>query len=195
MFFAVCNANHTHENRVWHHLGTVRLTVLFHRGLLNLCNQAPLGMENQIVCIHDVNTVLAPQSYGAPFRMFYGLTQPLLARRARKITTVSHFSARMLDQFGYCDEGKITVIPNGHEHVHQWNAGASQLPLKERQRPYIFVLGSQAKHKKHPTDYVDRRGSCTTAALTSLSQEDPPQSSRTPGMAEVSSGNSLGFRQ
>ncbi len=160
--------------------------------LLNLCNQAPLGMENQIVCIHDVNTVLAPQSYGAPFRMFYGLTQPLLARRARKITTVSHFSARMLDQFGYCDEGKITVIPNGHEHVHQWNAGASQLPLKERQRPYIFVLGSQAKHKNIPL-ITSIAGELHNRGVDIIVAGGPAAIFADPGMAEVSSVTHLGF--
>jgi glycosyltransferase involved in cell wall biosynthesis len=115
--------------------------------LLNLCNQAPLGVINQIVCIHDLNTILAPQSYSRSFRMLYGLTQPVLARRVAKVVTVSRYSAAMLARFGYCAESKVHVIPNGHEHVERWDANASSLALAERVRPYVFVLGSQAKHK------------------------------------------------
>jgi glycosyltransferase involved in cell wall biosynthesis len=120
----------------------------YQRGpLLNLCNQGPLGLTNQVVCIHDLNTLVTPQSYSRPFRMLYGLTQPVLARRATKLVTVSRYSAEMLAHFDYCPESNIRVIPNGHEHVKRWSAARSNLTLSRRSRPYVFVLGSHAKHK------------------------------------------------
>jgi glycosyltransferase involved in cell wall biosynthesis len=120
----------------------------YRRGpLLNLCNQGPLSLADQVVCIHDLNTLVAPQSYSRAFRMLYGVTQPALARRAAKLVTVSRYSAEMLAHFGYCSLSKVRVIPNGHEHVNRWNAAGSSLALSQRSRPYVFVLGSQAKHK------------------------------------------------
>jgi glycosyltransferase involved in cell wall biosynthesis len=120
----------------------------YRRGpLLNLCNQGPLSLTNQVVCIHDLNTLVAPQSYSRPFRMLYGVTQPALARRAAKLVTVSRYSAEMLARFDYCPESNVRIIPNGHEHVKRWNADVSSLTLSQRTRPYVFVLGSQAKHK------------------------------------------------
>ena len=126
----------------------------YRRGpLLNLCNQGPLGLTNQIVCIHDVNTIIVPQSYSRSFRALYRVTQPVLAHRATKLVTVSRYSARMLDELGYRQESRIQVIPNGHEHVKSWNADASGLDLSHRRRPYVFALGSQAKHKNVETLY------------------------------------------
>lgn len=116
--------------------------------VLSLCNQGPLLASRQILCIHDLNTLLAPESYSRAFRLSYRLIQPLLARRATRIVTVSQFSARMLVKHGFCAPGKITVIPNGHEHVHRWEPGRSAFALREtRPRPYVFVLGSRARHK------------------------------------------------
>ncbi len=115
--------------------------------LLSLCNQAPLSVINQIVCIHDLNTLLAPESYSRAFRVLYRVTQSALAKHAAKLVTVSRYSARMLSERDYCPESKVCVIPNGHEHVKKWDAERSCLSLSQRTRPYVFVLGSQAKHK------------------------------------------------
>ncbi len=120
----------------------------YQRGpLLNLCNQGPLGLTKQIVCIHDLNTLVTPESYSRAFRTLYGLTQPVLSRRAAKLVTVSRYSAEMLAHFGYCPVSNVQIIPNGHEHVKRWNATGSSLTLSQRSRPYVFVLGSRAKHK------------------------------------------------
>jgi glycosyltransferase involved in cell wall biosynthesis len=127
---------------------------IYRRGpLLNLCNQGPLGLTDQIVCIHDLNTIVVPQSYSRSFRALYRVTQPVLANRAAKLVTVSQYSAGMLDGLGYRHESRIQVIPNGHEHVTRWNADASSLALSQRRRPYVFALGSQAKHKNVETLY------------------------------------------
>jgi glycosyltransferase involved in cell wall biosynthesis len=40
------------------------------------------------------------------------------------------------------------VLPNGHEHVFRWDAGRSTLLSQHRfERPYVFILGSRARHK------------------------------------------------
>ena len=116
--------------------------------LLSLGNIGPVLTANHIICIHDLNTYLAPDSYSLLFRLYYRTILPLLAKRALRLVTVSNFSARMLDEFKLCPLDKIVIIPNGHEHVARWqpsrSAYASSLPTS---RPFVFVLGSRARHK------------------------------------------------
>src|SRR5690606_12234940 len=38
-------------------------------GLLSFCNLAPVAVSRQIVCIHDLQTRLVPESYGRFFRL------------------------------------------------------------------------------------------------------------------------------
>ncbi|MGI8570146.1 MAG: glycosyltransferase family 4 protein [Methylocella sp.] len=115
--------------------------------LLSLCNIGPLSVAKQIICIHDLNVFITPESYSRAFRSYYRLMLPLLAKRAARIVTVSQFSAHMLTGFGLCKAEKLTVIPNGHEHVRRWRPSLSRYASMEAgQRPFIFMLGI-ALHK------------------------------------------------
>lgn len=122
--------------------------------LLSLGNIGPVIASNHIVCIHDANAYLAPESYSRLFRLYYGTILPILAKRAVHVVTVSNFSARMLNEFGLCPLEKITVIPNGHEHVRRWRSDRSAYASTAScRRPFIFVLGSRARHKNVKTLY------------------------------------------
>ena len=115
---------------------------------LSLGNVGPLFASNHIVCIHDLNVLIAPASYSRSFRAYYRVMLPLLGRTAARIVTVSQFSARMLSEFHICSPEKITVIPDGHEHTARWRAENSSFADKESHpRPFVFILGSRAPHK------------------------------------------------
>lgn len=116
--------------------------------LLSLGNIGPLLAARQIICIHDLNTFLVPESYSLPFRLYYRALLSPVARFAARLVTVSHFSARMLNDFGLRKRDEIVVIPNGHEHVRRWSPEGSKYAAKaENRRPFVFVLGSRAVHK------------------------------------------------
>ncbi|KKX24480.1 glycosyltransferase [Rhizobium sp. LC145] len=121
--------------------------------LLNLCNTAPALKADQIVCIHDANIFAAPQSYSRAFRTYYAHLQPILARRSRRIATVSHASARQLARYLPIRLDDITILPNGHEHVLDWNPALATLApdvvdaIHARGRQYVLALGSRAQHK------------------------------------------------
>jgi glycosyltransferase involved in cell wall biosynthesis len=116
-------------------------------GLVSLGNTGPLAISKHIVCIHDVNPRLFPQSYSRPFRLFYRGLLPALGRRAESITTVSQYSASQLEHFRIAPASKITVIPNGHEHIDRWQATHS-LGTRQAAGPATIVLiGSPAPHK------------------------------------------------
>ncbi len=116
-------------------------------GLLSLGNTGPLAVSKQIVCIHDANTRLFPQSYSKPFRLFYRTLLPALGRRAAIISTVSQFSASQLQKFEIAPASKISVIPNGHEHVNRWQPNHSRATREAAGPGTVVLLGSPAPHK------------------------------------------------
>lgn len=125
------------------------LPAMAHGGLVNFANLGPLVHGNQIVCMHDANVFLEPSSYSRSFQLAYRALFPLLARRARVVTTSSIFSAAMLDKFGVTGREKGQLIYCGHEHALKWDAARSQFSTPGRfKRPFVFALGSRAKHKQ-----------------------------------------------
>ncbi|HKJ62071.1 MAG TPA: glycosyltransferase family 1 protein [Hyphomicrobiales bacterium] len=116
-------------------------------GVLSLCNSGPLSIRQQIVCIHDVNVRLFPDSYSRAFRTLYRLLHPALGRRARRIATVSRYSAKMLAGHAIAPARKILVATNGFEHALRWTPEFSDR-VRAAATPYtVFVLGSPAPHK------------------------------------------------
>ena len=117
-------------------------------GVLSLCNFSPVLVRNSIVCIHDANVFIEPESYSRAFGLAYRMLLPLVGKRAKRVATVSRFSADMLVKYGVCRRAQIYVAPNGHEHALRWNASRAQIPLINiLKRPYVLLLGSRAKHK------------------------------------------------
>lgn len=116
-------------------------------GLLSLCNTGPLTVRRQILCIHDVNTRVCPQSYSFPFRLLYRILVPALGRTALKIATVSQYSAGELTRYGVCSAAKIEVVSNGHEHALGWTPRHSEHTLAVAGPRTIVVLGSSIPHK------------------------------------------------
>jgi glycosyltransferase involved in cell wall biosynthesis len=117
-------------------------------GVLSLGNFGPVLARRHIVCIHDANTFIQPESYSRAFGLAYRTLLPLIGRRASRVASVSQFSAEMLVKYGICRREKIFIAPNGHEHALRWDAKRAEIPLlKVLKRPYVLLLGSSAKHK------------------------------------------------
>ena len=85
--------------------------------LVNFCNLAPLLHGNSVVMIHDAQTFLYPQDFTGKQAIFYRLLLPLIARRARRILTVSEFSRGSLAAHGIGTPEKISVVHNGTDHI------------------------------------------------------------------------------
>jgi glycosyltransferase involved in cell wall biosynthesis len=130
-----------------HYWEQVELPAAARGGVISLCNVGPLAAKQHVVCIHDVNTILAPASYSRQFRMLYQWMLPAIGRRAAKVTTVSHFSATQIDRFEIAPRGKIAVIPNGREHTSRWSPQHSPVTRAAAGEGTIVVIGSPAPHK------------------------------------------------
>jgi glycosyltransferase involved in cell wall biosynthesis len=127
-----------------------QIVLPFHAGagILSLGNFGPLLGPRQIVCIHDANTFIEPESYSPMFGMAYRTLLPLLGRRARRVATVSRFSAEALVRYGVCRPEKIFIAANGHEHALRWDPSRTKNPLFQTiKRPFVMLLGSRARHK------------------------------------------------
>lgn len=136
---------------VWEQLALPRA---WQGSMLNLCNTAPALKGDQVVCIHDANVFVAPESYSLSFRAFYKTLQPLLARRAARIATVSTYSADQIAKHLSMRVSDIAILPNGHEHVRAWDPEqAVRAPAalgrdpSGAERPFVLALGSRARHK------------------------------------------------
>jgi glycosyltransferase involved in cell wall biosynthesis len=116
-------------------------------GLLSLCNTGPLLPRRHIVCIHDVNTRVYPQSYSFAFRALYRVLHPALGRRAARIATVSRHSADQIVHHGIAPAEKLIVIPNGHEHALRWQPEHSPATRAAAGPDTIVIIGSPAPHK------------------------------------------------
>jgi glycosyltransferase involved in cell wall biosynthesis len=115
-------------------------------GILSLCNVGPVSVSRQVLCIHDVNTRLAPQSYSLPFRTFYRGLLPTMGSMFARVATVSHYSAEQIARFSVAPPHKITVIPNGREHALRWEPRRSEATRSVGSNT-IVVIGSLAPHK------------------------------------------------
>lgn len=116
-------------------------------GLLSFCNAGPVLHRKQIVCVHDVNTRIVPESYSRSFRLLYRTLIPALGRSARMITTVSKFSAGQLAAFGIAPASKIRVIANGADHAAAWQVDRSARIAAIAGPRTVVALGSNAPHK------------------------------------------------
>ena len=58
------------------------------------CNTGPLAVRQQVVTIHDATFADTPECFSRPFAAWYRFLLPRLARRVRRVMTVSQFSRR-----------------------------------------------------------------------------------------------------
>lgn len=122
--------------------------------LLNLCNTAPAIKARQVVCIHDANVFIRPESYSTSFRLYYRFLQTVIVRRSLQVTSVSADSAAQIARHLPLKASQIIVLPNGHEHALAWQpdrAKAAPAIVSGRrggpERPFVLALGSRAPHK------------------------------------------------
>ncbi|QEW17877.1 D-inositol 3-phosphate glycosyltransferase [Marinibacterium anthonyi] len=121
------------------------------RLLVNLCNLAPVLHPNYVVMIHDAQTYLYPQDYSGRQAAAYRMLLPLIARRARRVLTVSEFARRTLDAHGVAPADKISVVHNGTDHLKDVAPDDSVL-ARHGLVPgaYAMALGSAKSYKNIP---------------------------------------------
>ena len=76
-------------------------------------NIGPLTVARQVLTIHDLASLDHPEWFDRRFATWYRSIIPLLARRARRVITVSEYSKQRLVELTHIPESRVSAIPNG----------------------------------------------------------------------------------
>jgi glycosyltransferase involved in cell wall biosynthesis len=118
------------------------------RLLVNLCNMAPLMSRGGIAAIHDAHVFLMPGSHTPSYAAWYRFALPKVAARAARLFTVSEFSRQTLVETGVAPEHKLSVIPNGSDHLQRIRPDPSIIwRLGLQGRPFVVALANAQSHK------------------------------------------------
>ncbi len=109
--------------------------------LVNLCNLAPLAHGNSITMIHDAQVFLTPESYSKPFLAWYRFALPRIGAAAARIVTISNYSRDRLVEFGVAARERISVVPDGVDHLAAIPAEPEILD-RLALRPGAYVVGA-----------------------------------------------------
>lgn len=100
----------------------------------------------QVVTIHDVNFLTRSGTYDASYARYAELEFRRSARRAARITTVSHFSRSEIAAHLDVDPSRIDVVYPGLDSPPALEPGLAILD-----RPYALYVGASEPHKDIPT--------------------------------------------
>ncbi len=127
------------------------------RLLWSPANTGPLTVSNQVVTIHDISPLDHPEWFRRSYAGWYRYLIPKLAKRVRKIITVSNFSKERILLHTGVREDKIEVIPLGIsgeffeiDH-HAIDAYRQRVGLPEK---YVLTVGSPSPRKNLSTLFV-----------------------------------------
>lgn len=107
--------------------------------LLCPANLAPLAARNAVVVIHDAAPLRHPGWYSSSYAAFQRRVLPLIARRARRVITVSEFSRGELRELLDVD---ADVVYGGVDERFSPDAAPAR-----RERPYVLCVASHTARK------------------------------------------------
>lgn len=111
-------------------------------------NLAPVASRRNVVVIHDLAAVRHPEAYSRTYVTYQRRLLPLLARRARRVITVSEFSKRELVEVLGIGPDHIDVVPLGVDERFSPTAdNASASSRHKLKRPYVLVVGTPSARK------------------------------------------------
>ena len=115
------------------------------RALLCPANLAPLATAASVVVIHDAAPLRHPGWYSPAYARWQRLVLPAIARRARRVITVSQFSRRELHELLGVD---AAVVPGGVDE--RFSPSADPGPARRAlglERPYVLCVASHTARK------------------------------------------------
>jgi glycosyltransferase involved in cell wall biosynthesis len=117
--------------------------------ILSPANLAPLAAgRRNVVLIHDVAALRRPEAYGRVYAAYQRRLLPAVARKARRVITVSEFSRAEIAELLGVPRAGIEVAPNGVDA--RFSPGADPAPAAERfglDRPYVLAVGTRSARK------------------------------------------------
>jgi glycosyltransferase involved in cell wall biosynthesis len=110
----------------------------------------PFAHSNQVVTIHDLGPLDMPESYSRGFALWYAQLVPALARRARKIVTVSEYCRRRIVKSLNVPDHKVIVAGEAASASFFRRSDAEIAVVRERfgiRTPYFLAIGAISPRK------------------------------------------------
>ncbi|MEI2702092.1 MAG: glycosyltransferase family 1 protein [Baekduia sp.] len=132
------------------HLWEQALLPLTARGTI-LCpaNAAPLASRRNVVIVHDVAPLRDPSWYSPLYVRWNRLMVPAVARKARRVITVSEFAASEIEELLGVERGRIGVVAGGVDE--RFSPEADPVPVRAAlglcEQPYVLTVGSRTTRK------------------------------------------------
>lgn len=135
------------HNRAWEHISYAIYAVKNNMLPLSFCNVAPL-LKPGIVVIHDVKFKAKPEFFSKKFIVWYNLLFVNMAKRAKRIITVSEFSKSEIQKYFGVSENRIFVVPSAWTHFKniQYDSEALKKYNLEKKK-YFFSMSSLEPNK------------------------------------------------
>lgn len=113
------------------------------------CTNVPyLYARNSIQVIHDASTLANPEFYRKKFLIYNKITMWRIAKKLRRIVTVSNFSRREINKYCLKNTREIDVIYNAADHVKRVNEEKNILDkLGLKTEGYCYSLSSLSPNK------------------------------------------------
>ena len=113
--------------------------------LLGPANLVPVAFPRSVVVIHDAAVLREPSWYSPAYARWHRALLPRIARGARRVITVSEFSARELRSLLGVE---AAVVPGGVDHrfTPDADAGPARAALG-LDRPYVLTVASRLPRK------------------------------------------------
>jgi glycosyltransferase involved in cell wall biosynthesis len=137
-------------HRAGHAWEQLVLPVRARRAPLLLCpaNLAPAAHPRTVLVLHDAAALRHPAWYSGLYADWQRRLLPVLARRARRIVTVSEFSRRELAELLDVEPADVTVVTGGVDERFRPNADpAPARAVLGLTRPYVLCVASQTARK------------------------------------------------
>ena len=108
-------------------------------------NTGPLAVEKQVVSIMDASALDHPEWFSPNFAAWYGFIIPRIARRARRVITISEFSRERIVETCGIDWSKVAVTPLGYSGAFQPSTTEAIADVRARYKlpeRYVVYVGS-----------------------------------------------------
>lgn len=131
----------------------VRLPYLSQGSLLwSPCGTGPLGMDCQVVTVHDLAPLIHPEWFTPVYASWYRWLVPQLCKRVRRVIAVSEFTKQQIIEICDIPENRVVVVPNGVTPLNKYT-DTTQKPsdLQSKSRRYFLYVGSLEPRKNLKT--------------------------------------------
>lgn len=121
--------------------------------LVNFANISPFIHPRSLVYLHDAQMFLYANSYPLKERLTHWPLMALGGLTARRVITISDFSAQMLQRFKLASGRKTVVINNGADHILREEDPAALERYGLAPRGYVLMFGSGFAYKNNQIVY------------------------------------------